>query len=164
AFMTDAQMRAAHKSVWWFHLATVFAFIAWLPYAKLLHVLTAPANIYTANLAPLGATLKQIDFAATESFGVNSLAGFTWKDLLDLDACTECGRCTAVCPAATVGKELSPRDIILGLRDLMHERPREAFGLVSMNGNGASAGLTPADHKPTTDVEARTPLPIIGAV
>ncbi|HYX42592.1 MAG TPA: (Fe-S)-binding protein, partial [Pyrinomonadaceae bacterium] len=167
AFMTDAQMRAAHKSVWWFHLATVFAFIAWLPYTKLLHVLTAPANIYTANLAPLGATLKQINFDTTESFGVNSLNSFTWKDLLDFDACTECGRCTAVCPANTVGKELSPRDIILELRNLMHERPREAFGLVSTNDNdagGAAAGLTPADHKPTTDVEAHTPLPIIGAV
>ncbi len=52
--------------------------------------------------------------------GVKTLAGFTWKDLLDLDACTECGRCTSVCPANTVGKELSPRDIILHLRDLMH--------------------------------------------
>jgi len=169
ALMTDAQMRVAHQSAWWFHLVTVFAFIAWLPYTKLLHVFTAPANIYTANLAPLGATLRQIDFDATESFGVNSLAGFTWKDLLDLDACTECGRCTAVCPAATVGKELSPHDIILGLRDLMHERPREVFGLVSTDGKGAgaisaSADLTPADHKPTTDIEARTPLQIIGAV
>jgi ferredoxin len=66
-----------------------------------------------------GASLKHIDFEKTESFGVNSLAAFTWKDLLDLDACTECGRCTAVCPAHTVGKELSPRDIVLGLRDLM---------------------------------------------
>jgi Fe-S oxidoreductase len=131
ALMTDAQMRAAHKSVWWFHLVTVFAFIAWLPYTKLLHLFTAPANIYTANLAPLGATLKQINFDTTESFGVNSLKGFTWKDLLDFDACTECGRCTAVCPAATVGKELSPRDIILGLRDLMHESPPQIIGAVT---------------------------------
>ena len=98
------------------------------------HVVTAPLNIYTANLAPIGAALKKIDFEKAESLGINSLAGFTWKDLLDLDACTECGRCTAVCPAHTVGKELSPRDIILELRDLMHERPREAFGLVSANG------------------------------
>jgi Fe-S oxidoreductase/nitrate reductase gamma subunit len=120
ALMTDAQMRAAHWGLWWFHLATVFGFIAWVPYTKMMHVITAPLNIYTANLAPLGASLKHIDFEKTESFGVNSLRGFTWKDLLDLDACTECGRCTAVCPANTVGKELSPRDIILQLRDLMH--------------------------------------------
>ena len=160
--MSVEAMRAAHVFTWWFHLVTSFAFLAWLPYTKMAHVVTAPLNIYTANLAPLGAALKSVDFEQTESFGVNSLKGFTWKDLLDLDACTECGRCTAVCPAHAVGKELSPRDIILQLRDVMHERPREAFGLVSKNGGGA--GLTPADGEPTTDVEERKPLPIIGAV
>ncbi|HEX8000553.1 MAG TPA: heterodisulfide reductase-related iron-sulfur binding cluster [Pyrinomonadaceae bacterium] len=169
SLLTDEQMRAAHSGVWWFHLVTSFGFIAWLPYTKMMHVLTAPLNIYTANLAPLGATLKPVDFEKTESFGVNSLKGFTWKDLLDFDACTECGRCTAVCPAHAVGKELSPRDIILQLRGLMHERPRDAFGLVSTNGNGAlalgaDASLTPSNQEPTTDVEARKPLPIIGAV
>lgn len=168
--MSTAAIEWAHTSVWWFHLVVSFGFLAWLPYTKMMHVITAPLNIYTANLVPLGATLKNIDFEQTESFGVNSLKGFTWKDLLDFDACTECGRCTAVCPAHTVGKELSPRDIILGLRDLMHERPREAFGLVSTNGDGAAAasgtlaGQTPADREPTTDIEARKPLPIIGTV
>ena len=154
-------MQGAHAFTWWFHLVTSFAFIAWLPYTKMAHVLTAPLNIYAANLAPLGAALKNVDFEQAESFGVNSLAGFTWKDLLDLDACTECGRCTAVCPAHKVGKELSPRDIVLQLRDLMHGRPREVFGLASANGCG---GVTPADGEPTTDVEALKPLPIIGAV
>ncbi|HEX6622793.1 MAG TPA: (Fe-S)-binding protein, partial [Pyrinomonadaceae bacterium] len=109
--MSEEAMRLAHVGVWWFHLAVSFAFIAWLPYTKMMHVLAAPLNIYAASLAPLGASLKNIDFEKTEAFGVNSLKGFTWKDLLDLDACTECGRCTAVCPANTVGKELSPRDI-----------------------------------------------------
>src|SRR5215218_3276437 len=158
--MSVEAMRRAHAFTWWFHLATSFAFLAWLPYTKMAHVLTAPLNIYAANLAPIGASLKNVDFEQAESFGVNSLAGFTWKDLLDLDACTECGRCTAACPAHAVGKELSPRDIILQLRDVMHERPREAFGLVASNGEGR----TPADKEPTTDVEARKPLPIIGAV
>jgi Fe-S oxidoreductase/nitrate reductase gamma subunit len=160
--MSVETMRGAHVFTWWFHLATSFAFLAWLPYTKMAHVVTAPLNIYAANLAPIGAALKGIDFERAESFGVNSLAGFTWKDLLDLDACTECGRCTAVCPAHAVGKELSPRDIILQLRDLMHERPREAFGLAPASGNGA--GVTPADGWPPADVEARKPLPIIGAV
>jgi len=120
ALLTDGQMQTAHLGVWWFHLATVFGFIAWAPYTKMMHAITAPLNIYTASLVPLGATLKNIDFEKTERFGVNALADYTWKDLLDLDACTECGRCTSVCPANTVGKELSPRDIILQLRDLMH--------------------------------------------
>jgi Fe-S oxidoreductase/nitrate reductase gamma subunit len=124
--MSIAALQWAHRGTWWFHLAVSFGFIAWLPYTKMMHVLTAPLNIYTANLAPLGASLKNMDFEKTRSFGVNSLNGFTWKDLLDLDACTECGRCTAVCPANAVGKELSPRDIILQLRDLMHSEIRSS--------------------------------------
>ena len=121
--MSAESMRSAHAFTWWFHLLTSFAFLAWLPYTKMAHVLTAPLNIYAANLAPIGASLKQIDFERAETFGVNSLAAFTWKDLLDLDACTECGRCTAACPAHKVGKELSPRDIILQLRDLSSPSP-----------------------------------------
>src|SRR5258705_1380388 len=124
--LTDAQMRTAHLGVWWFHLATVFGFIAWAPYTKMMHAITVPLNIYTASLVPLGATLRNMDFQQTESFGVNALKDYTWKDLLDLDACTECGRCTSVCPANTVGKELSPRDIILQLRDLMNNEARNS--------------------------------------
>lgn len=122
ALMTDAQMVAAHRATWWLHLVTVFGFLAWAPYTKMIHVVTAPLNIYTARLAPAGAALKGVDFEA-ESFGVNSRAAFTWKDLLDLDACTECGRCTAVCPANAVGKQLSPRDLVLQLRDLAADTP-----------------------------------------
>ena len=119
--MSQASLISAHRFTWWFHLLLSFGLLAWFPFTKLIHVFTAPLNIYTAQLAPLGASLKNIDFEKTESFGVNSLAAFTWKDLLDFDACTECGRCTAVCPAHAVGKELSPRDIVLGLRDLMRD-------------------------------------------
>lgn len=122
SLMSVEAMKTAHLVTWWFHAALVFGFIAWAPYTKMIHVVTGPLNIYTARLAPSGASLKAMDFdklAETgEPMGVKSLAGFTWKDLLDLDACTECGRCVSVCPANTVGKELSPRDIILDLRNL----------------------------------------------
>jgi Fe-S oxidoreductase len=86
----------------------------------LIHPLTSALNIYAANLGPVGGSLKTIDFESDEPFGVNQLGAFTWKDLLDLDACTECGRCTDACPAHSVGKALSPRDLILELRDHMH--------------------------------------------
>lgn len=119
--MSTSTMQSAHLFTWWLHLAVSFAFLAWLPYTKLIHTLTAPLNIYTSNLEPIGASLKNIDFETTETFGVNKFEKFTWKDLLDFDACTECGRCTSVCPANTVGKELSPRDIIIQLRDLRRE-------------------------------------------
>ena len=115
--MSVEAMLAAHRATWWLHMAATFAFIAWLPYSKLMHVLTAPLNIYTANLEPVGASLKSVDFESTEPLGVKTKDQFTWKDLLDLDACTECGRCTAVCPAHAVGKSLSPKHIITGLRD-----------------------------------------------
>jgi Fe-S oxidoreductase/nitrate reductase gamma subunit len=116
--MGVAALRAAHRATWWFHLLVSFSFLAWLPYTKMVHVITAPMNVYTANLEPIGASLKSVDFESGAPLGVNSLERFTWKDLLDLDACTECGRCTAACPAHIVGKVLSPRDIILQLRDL----------------------------------------------
>lgn len=138
-------LRTIHVWTWWFHLLLVFGFIAWAPYTKMLHVLTSPLNIYTSNLNPPGGSLKTINFETSESFGINRLDRFTWKDLLDFDACTECGRCTAACPANRVGKTLSPRDIILDLRGLLH---------VETNGH-----TQPAEAK--TDDSAAPPL--IGA-
>ena len=152
SLMSVRAMQWAHWGTWWFHLGVSFGFIAWLPYTKMMHVITAPLNIYTANLVPLGATLKHIDFEKSESFGVNSLSGFTWKDLLDLDACTECGRCTEVCPAHTVGKELSPRDIILQLRDLMHAEFRNSKFEIRNNENKSGEIIS--------GVPASSPVPL----
>jgi Fe-S oxidoreductase/nitrate reductase gamma subunit len=157
-------MQQTHRVTWWFHLAVSFGFIAWLPYTKMMHVLTGPLNIYAANLDPIGASLKNIDFESTASFGVNSLKAFTWKDLLDLDACTECGRCTSVCPANTVGKELSPRDVIIHLRNLMRERPDEVFGPEPVNGNGSTGEAAATPDQDPSDGEAVAPLAIIGTV
>lgn len=111
-------MLISHRICWWLHLVLVFGFIAWAPFSKMAHVVNSSLNIYTARLAPIGASLRKLDFEKDEKLGINTLAGYTWKDLLDFDACTECGRCTAVCPANRVGKLLSPRDIIL---DLQHQ-------------------------------------------
>ncbi|MEK6281279.1 MAG: (Fe-S)-binding protein [Acidobacteriota bacterium] len=164
SLMSVKSMQWAHWGTWWFHLGVSFGFIAWLPYTKMMHVITAPLNIYTANLVPLGARLKNIDFEKTESFGVNSLESFTWKDLLDLDACTECGRCTEVCPANIVGKELSPRDIILQLRDLMHNELRITEITANPLPTAANAG---GQNGPSNAVQSGIRNPqsaIIGAV
>ena len=104
SWMSVEAMQQAHRFTWWFHMVVCFGFLAWIPYTKMMHAVTAPLNIYAANLEPIGASLKNIDFETTASFGVNSLKAFTWKDLLDLDACTECGRCISVCPANISGK------------------------------------------------------------
>lgn len=117
------ELKLAHLVSWWSHAILVFGLIAWAPWTKLIHIIYGPLNIYTSSLAPVGASLKPIDFEKAEKLGINSLDGFTWKDLADFDACTECGRCTAKCPAARVGKELSPRDLILQLRQFPFGSP-----------------------------------------
>ncbi len=123
--MSEAGLRAAHLAGWWAHLLLVYGLIAWAPFTKLVHVVTAPLAILTGNLDGHGRDLKSLDFESDAPLGVASLEQFSWKDLLDLDACTECGRCSGVCPAHTVGKALSPRDIVLDLRSLMHGRADE---------------------------------------
>ncbi len=141
--MSDAAMQTGHVVIWWFHLVVAFGWIAWVPFSKMSHVFTAPLNIFTANLDGYGGSLKTIDFETAERFGINHLGDFTWKDLLDFDACTECGRCTDVCPANTVGKSLSPRDIILDLQRLMHRQGDQS--LLNGNGNGNGGGANEND-------------------
>ena len=153
-FMSDAAMQTGHVVIWWFHLSVAFGFIAWVPFSKMSHVVTAPLNIFTANLDGYGGSLKTIDFETAERFGINHLGDFTWKDLLDFDACTECGLCTDVCPANTVGKSLSPRDIILDLRTLMHERGDSLLANNSGNGNGDTELLPIIDEKTAVSPEA----------
>lgn len=153
--MSDAAMQTGHVVIWWFHLVVAFGWIAWVPFSKMSHVFTAPLNIFTANLDGYGGSLKTIDFETAERFGINHLGDFTWKDLLDFDACTECGRCTDVCPANTVGKSLSPRDIILDLQGLMHRRGDQF--LLDGNGNGGNGNgelLPIIDQKTAVSPEA----------
>jgi len=116
------QFRPLHAGLWWFHLVTVLALMAALPWTKLRHVVAAPINIYFRQLQARGAVLKPIDLETAESFGVKSLEQFTLKSLMDLDACTECGRCQDACPAYASGKPLSPKKLIFDLRDLLHDK------------------------------------------
>ncbi|MBL8205360.1 MAG: 4Fe-4S dicluster domain-containing protein [Blastocatellia bacterium] len=137
ATMSVDAMRLLHLITWWGHAVLVFGFIAVAPYTKMAHVVMAPLNIYTASLKPIGANLKFLDIDKAmetgDKLGINALSSFTWKDLADFDACTECGRCTSVCPANTVGKELSPRDIILDLQGLMHRSAKTVSEMADFN-------------------------------
>lgn len=118
AGMTDAAIRAGHAGLWWLHFVLSMAFLAYIPYSKLFHLVLAPVNTYLRPLEnPAGVGL--IDFEKTERFGASAFSDLTWKDLFDLDVCTECGRCTAVCPASVTGKVLSPMHVVLDLRDEM---------------------------------------------
>ena len=113
-FSTSA-LTQLHRFTWWFHMALVFGFLAWIPYSKLLHLFTAPANIYLQDLGPRGA-LPLLDIEKAESLGTSRLEQFSWKDLFDLDACTECGRCEVNCPANLSSKPLSPKWLILDMQ------------------------------------------------
>jgi len=109
---------ALHRPLWWGHMLISMAFIAYIPYSKLSHIFISPANLFFRSLETPG-RLTGIDMETSESFGVSQIDEFTWKQLLDLDACTHCGRCQDRCPAYLSGKPLSPKKIILDLRDRM---------------------------------------------
>ena len=113
-----------HRWLWWVHLFLSFAGIAYVPYSKLFHVLASPMNMYFKNTNPRG-QLSTMDLENSETFGVSDINEFTWKQLLDLDACTECGRCQDKCPAFNSDKPLSPKKLIQDLRAYMYKRGPE---------------------------------------
>lgn len=138
AHLSRPAMFLLHRATWWFHLVVVFAFIGWMPYSKLFHLFTAPANLFTQNLEPRGVLPFQNLENENEPLGANRIRDFTWKDLLDLDACTECGRCEVNCPAFLTQKPLSPKWLILNLREALHKTPGNGKGRVP----AAEAALT----------------------
>ncbi len=107
----------------WSHIIVVLGFLNYLPYSKHLHVLSSIPNVYFANSGPRGALrpLNLSDETLTK-FGATDVDDLTWKQLLDGYTCTECGRCTAACPANTTGKVLSPRKIIVDVRARTFEK------------------------------------------
>lgn len=109
--------------VWWYqHAVDFLAFLCFLPYSKHSHVLTVVPQVFTRRLEPTGVLQPLGDFEKLEHFGVGKLEQFTWKQMLDSYSCTECGRCTAACPANITGKVLSPKEIIVDIRHLMEEQ------------------------------------------
>ena len=111
---------------WWLHALLLLVFANYLPYSKHLHVLTSLINTFFSNTSgpgPKGA-MKLMDLEAedVEVFGAKDVEQLTWKNLLDGYSCTECGRCTSVCPAHITGKALSPRKIVVDTRTRLMEK------------------------------------------
>src|SRR5205085_2806841 len=111
-----------HQAMWMVHVLTFFVFVAILPITMLRHMFTSPLNMYLKDRErPKGAMKPMPNLMETEleSFGASVIEEFTWKQLLDTDACTMCGRCTARCPAHATGKPLDPREIVLKTGEVM---------------------------------------------
>ena len=106
-----SEARKVYEISWWTHAFALLAFMCYLPYSKHMHIMTAIPNCFLRRLEKPN-TLPREDFSIGNSFGVDQVDRFTWKDLLDSFSCTECGRCQKVCPASITGKPLNPRGII----------------------------------------------------
>ncbi|HKB49512.1 MAG TPA: (Fe-S)-binding protein [Ktedonobacterales bacterium] len=102
---------------WVMNVATVLFFLVYIPNSKHLHLLATPFNVFFRNLRPMGALDPIPNLEEREDYGVHTINQFTWKQLLDGYACTECGRCNSVCPALATDKPLWPKEIILGVKE-----------------------------------------------
>jgi len=137
--ITAGQAHLLHEINWWGHILGIFFFANYLPYSKHFHVFMSVPNVFLSNLNPLGkmANMESItkevklmldpsavpadDDQPVERFGVLDVEDITWKNYMDSLACTQCGRCTSVCPANITGKLLSPRKIVMNVRERMKE-------------------------------------------
>ncbi|MBI5588861.1 MAG: 4Fe-4S dicluster domain-containing protein [Deltaproteobacteria bacterium] len=130
-----------HQGFWWAHGLMALAFIAYLPFSPMVHMLLAPVNAALANPMP-GPKMGVIDFASFDNetddemptLGVAKLTDFTRKRLLDFDACLWCGRCHEVCPAAQTGKPLSPKGVITTLAQVLTTADRQDDSLADAVG------------------------------
>jgi len=136
--MSNATLVTAERAAWWLHIVGIFAFLNYLPYSKHLHIILAFPNAYYSRLTPAGemknmpAVQNEVlyamqpevapaDAATPQKFGARDVFDLSWRNLLDAYSCTECGRCSAACPATITGKLLSPRKIMMDTRDRMEE-------------------------------------------
>ena len=120
-----------HQGMWVTHVVAFIVFLALLPITMLRHMFTSPLNMYLKDRdRPKGAmrAMPNLTETSLESFGASVVEDFTWKQLLDTDACTMCGRCTSVCPAHATGKPLDPREIVLKTGEVMAATAAHAPG------------------------------------
>jgi len=120
SWMSPSAATVAHDLAWWAHGLLVLGFLNYLPYSKHLHVVASLPNVFLSNTSGPGqkGVMKPMDLEGDlEVFGAKDVTDLSWKSLLDGFACTECGRCTSVCPAHTTGKLLSPRKIMINVRE-----------------------------------------------
>ena len=175
---SSASLVVLERVCWWLHILGILAFLNYLPYSKHLHILLAFPNAYYARLRPEGklrnmpAIQQEVLYAMqpetappaaapadgpapmtpTAHFGAKDVFDLSWRNLLDAYTCTECGRCTAACPANLTGKVLSPRKIMMSTRDRMEEVGRN----IDANTTFADDGKTLLDYITVEELRACT--------
>ncbi len=137
--MSEGTVHTIERVAWWGHILGILAFLNYLPFSKHFHIILAFPNTYYSDLNPKGkftnmesvttevklmmdpSALPPDNYEPPTSFGVKDVTDLTWKNLMDSYSCTECGRCTSVCPANITGKVLSPRKVVMDTRDRLEE-------------------------------------------
>lgn len=164
---SPATLAVLERAGWWLHILVVFGFLNYLPFSKHLHIMLAFPNAYFTRISGWGHMRNMPEIqamldpsaSASESapppdqFGANDVPDLSWKHLLDAYSCTECGRCTAACPANQTGKKLSPRKIMMDTRD----RAEELGNYRRLNGSDSSDGkFLLGDYISTEELRACT--------
>ena len=123
---SESVLNVGFVACWWIHILAILFFLVYIPNSKHMHLLACPFNEFFVSLSPKGGlTTLDLEDETAESFGVAKINEFTWKDLLDLYSCIECGRCQDNCPAHLTDKPLSPKDVIVDLKHhLLEVGPR----------------------------------------
>jgi len=115
--VSEGTFAAVYKVIWWLNYAIILIFLVYAPYSKHLHPLFSPANIFFKSLDSNKGVLKPAKLEKAETFGASKIRDLTWKQLLELFACTDCGRCQENCPAYLTEKPLSPWKVNKDLRN-----------------------------------------------
>lgn len=146
AGLSEDALHLWHHVNFWLHIVLVLGFLNYLPFGKHFHVLTALPAVFTERLSPSGKLetldLEKLMAEGAESFGVGKVEDFSWRRILDMYTCTECGRCNTGCPTYTTDKPLHPRELICDERDHAYGIGDQlaAMGRLKSKGNLAEAG------------------------
>ena len=142
---SEDTLQAVYSWTWWIHLITLYVFANELPYSKHFHVYTSIFNVFFANLDAPG-KLPTMDLENVDEntrFGISSITDFTWKQMLDMYTCTECGRCREFCPTTLTGKPLQPVLFLKSVRDQLYSEQQELLAGPGEESVGSEHELVP---------------------